>query len=52
MISLLIVLIIVGALLYPLQLLPIDGDIRTIIYAGVIVGIAIYVLRHPSTLGC
>ena len=51
MISLLIMLIIVGALLYLLQLLPIDGNIRTIIYVVVIVAVAIYVLRHLGTLG-
>ncbi len=51
MISLIIALIIIGALLYLLQLVPIDSRIRTIIYVVVFVGIAIYILRHLSALG-
>ena len=51
MISLLIILIVIGALLYLLQLLPIDANIRTIIYVVAIVGVAIWLLRHLGTLG-
>lgn len=46
LVTLLIVLIIVGAVLYLVQLLPLDGTIKTIIQVVVIVGVAIYVLRH------
>ncbi len=51
MIELLIALIILGALLYLLNLIPLDATIKTIIYVVVIVGVAIYVLRHLSVLG-
>ena len=51
MISLIIMLIIVGALLYLLRLLPIDATMRTVIYVVVVVAMAIYVLRHLGTLG-
>lgn len=51
MISLIIALIVIGALLYLLQLIPIDPTIRTVIYVLVVVGIAIYVLKHLSVLG-
>ena len=51
LIELLIALIIVGAVLYLLQLLPIDGTILRIIQVIVIVGVLIYVLRHLSALG-
>jgi hypothetical protein len=51
MISLIIILIIVGALLYVLQYLPLDGTIKMIINVLVIVVIAIYVLRHLAALG-
>ena len=45
MISLLIFLILIGAVLYIVQLLPIDGTIKKIIYVIVIVFIAIYALQ-------
>lgn len=45
-VSLLIVLILVGALLYVVQLLPIDATIQRIIQVVAIVGVAIYLLRH------
>ena len=51
MIELLIALIIVGAVLYLLQLLPIDATILRIIQVVVIVGVLIYVLRHLPALG-
>ena len=51
MISLLIALIIIGALLYLLGLVPIDPTIRTIIYVIVLCAVAIYALRHLSALG-
>jgi hypothetical protein len=53
MISLLIFLILIGAVLYIVQLLPIDGTIKRIIYVVVIVFIAIYALQMlaPGTLG-
>lgn len=51
MISLLIALIIIGALLYLLQLVPIDATIRTIIYVVVIVGVCIWLLKHLSMVG-
>lgn len=51
MIELIIALIIIGALLYLLNLVPIDGTVKTIIYVVVIVGICIYVLRHLGALG-
>ena len=51
MIELLIALVIVGAILYLLQLVPIDGTIKTIIQVVVIVGVVIYILRHLPLLG-
>jgi hypothetical protein len=45
MIALIIFLIIVGALLYIVNLLPIDATIKKIIYIIVIVVIAIYALQ-------
>jgi hypothetical protein len=45
MISLLIFLILIGAVLYIVQLLPIDATIKKIIYVVVIVFIAIYALQ-------
>lgn len=44
-VSLLILLIIVGAVLYLVSLLPIDATIKTIIYVVAIVVVAIYLLR-------
>lgn len=46
MIDLIIVLIIVGALLYLLSLLPIDATIKQIIYVLAIVIVLIYILRN------
>ncbi len=51
MISIIILLILIGAGLYLLQLVPIDQTIKTIIYVVVIVGVVIYVLTHLSSLG-
>lgn len=45
MIELLITLIVLGAVLYVVSLLPIDGTIKTIIYVVVIVAIVIWLLR-------
>lgn len=46
MISLLIALIVIGALLYLIQLLPIDGTIKKIIYVIAIVFVLIWVLQR------
>lgn len=51
MIELVIALIIVGALLYLSEMLPIDATIKRIIQVIVIVAIAIYVLRHLGAFG-
>jgi hypothetical protein len=51
MIELLIALIIVGALLYLANLLPIDPTMKRIIQVIVIVAVAIYVLRHLGAIG-
>ncbi len=51
MIELLILLIIVGALLYIAQLLPIDATIKKIMVVVVVVAVAIYALRHIGALG-
>jgi uncharacterized membrane protein len=51
MIELLIALLIVGAAIYLLQLVPIDGTIKTVIQVIVIVGVIIWLLRHLSALG-
>lgn len=48
LIELLIALIIVGALLYIMQLLPIDNTIKQIIYVIVIVLVLVYLLQHLS----
>lgn len=45
LVSLLILLIVVGAVLYVISLLPIDGTIKTIAYVITVVVLAIYVLR-------
>jgi uncharacterized membrane protein len=50
-ISLIIALILVGAALYLLNLVPMDSRIKTIIYVIVIVGVVIWILRHLSRLG-
>ncbi len=46
LISLLIFLIVVGALLYVVSLLPIDAVIKKIIQIIAIVGIVIYLIRE------
>lgn len=46
LVTLLIVLIVVGAILYLVQLLPLDGTITRIIQVVVIVAVVIWVLRH------
>lgn len=51
MIELLIVLIIIGALLYLAQRLPIDATVKLIINVVVIVAVAVYVLRHLAVFG-
>lgn len=51
MIELLIALIIVGAVLYLIQFVPIDATIKRIIQVIVIVVVLIYVLRHLPALG-
>lgn len=45
MISLLIALIIIGAILYVVQLLPIDGTIKQIIIVIAVVLLAIWAIR-------
>ena len=45
MLSFLIALVIIGAALYLLQLIPIDGTVKTIIQVIVIVALVIYALR-------
>jgi hypothetical protein len=45
LVSLLIVLIIVGAVLYLMRMLPIDNTIKTIITVVVIVAVVIWLLR-------
>lgn len=45
MIELLIILIVLGAGLYILQLLPIDGTIKRIIMVIAIVAVAVWLLR-------
>ena len=50
-ISLLILLIIIGAVLYIISLLPIDATIKTIIYVVAVVAVAIWILKHIALLG-
>lgn len=45
LLQLLIILIVVGAVLYLLNMVPIDATIRRIIQVIVIVGVAIYLLK-------
>lgn len=45
LITLIIVLLIVGAALYLIRLIPIDNTIKTIIQVIIIVAVAIYVLK-------
>jgi hypothetical protein len=51
MIELIILLILIGAGLYLLQLVPINQTIKTVIYVVVIVAVIIYVLRNLAVLG-
>lgn len=51
MIELLIILLVIGAALYLMQLVPIDATIKRIIMVIVIVGVVIYILRHLSAFG-
>ena len=51
LVNLIIMLVVIGALLYIMQMLPIDAIIKNIIYVVVIVAIVIYVLRHLAVLG-
>ena len=51
LIELLIALILVGAVLYVIQLLPINSTIKQIIYVVVIVFVLIYLLRNLGALG-
>lgn len=45
MIELVIMLIILGAALYIISLLPIDGTVKQIIYVIIVVALVIYLLR-------
>lgn len=51
MISLLIALIVIGAVLYLVGLLPVDGTIKQIIYVLAIVAVLIWVLRNLGAIG-
>lgn len=51
LISLLIFIIIVGALLYVLGLLPIDGTMKQIGYVAIVVFAVIYLLKHLPAIG-
>ncbi len=51
MIELIIVLLIVGAALYLLRLVPIDERVKQVIYVVVIVAVIIYILRNLPLLG-
>lgn len=51
LIHLIIMLIIIGAALYIVSILPINGTIKTIIYVIGIVLVAIYVLQNLGGLG-
>lgn len=46
LITLLIALIIIGAVLYVVSLLPIDGTVKKIIYVVALVILAIYLIRE------
>ena len=50
MITILIALIIIGAVLYIVSILPIDGTIKTIINVAAIVLIAIWLLRAVAPM--
>jgi hypothetical protein len=51
MVELLIILVIVGAVLYLLQYVPLDETIKRIIYVVVIVAVIIYLIRNFAALG-
>lgn len=51
LIEILIVLIIIGAVLYIIQLLPINSTVKQIIYVVAIVVVLIYLLRNLEVLG-
>jgi len=51
MISLLITLIVIGAVLYLIGLLPIDATIKQIIYVIAVVFVLIWLLRNLSVIG-
>ncbi len=51
MISILVALIVVGLLLYIVSLLPIDGTIKRIIHAVVIVMVLLWLLSGFGLLG-
>jgi len=51
MISLLITLIVIGAVLYLIGLLPIDATIKQIIYVIAVVFVLIWLLRNLSAIG-
>ena len=51
LISLLIVLIIVGAGLYLLQTVPLDPTIKTIIRVVAVVAVLVWLLRNLGSLG-
>lgn len=46
LVPLLIALIVIGAILYIVSLLPIDATVKTIIYVVAIVVLAIYLIRE------
>jgi hypothetical protein len=50
LIQLLIVLIVIGALLYLLQRLPLDAMIKNIIYVVVVVAVCIYLLKLAGAI--
>ncbi len=45
MLTILITLIVVGAALYVIERLPLDGNVKTILQVFLVVVLAIYVLR-------
>jgi len=49
--SLLITLIVIGAVLYLIGLLPIDATIKQIIYVIAVVFVLIWLLRNLSVIG-
>jgi hypothetical protein len=51
MVELLIMLIVIGAVLYIVSLLPINPTIKQIIYVVGIVLVVIYLLRHLAAFG-